>query len=124
MEKPILVERFSDNGEHSHWELIDKNGEVLWDSWDKPFSSKEEDEKLIDNLQKRQKELDELIADYKEKLSNQSNNKMESDNDIIGMLFKLNEYAKDFGIDYGLPMHGKHITEMKEICKLTQQESK
>jgi len=23
MKKPILVERFSDNGEHAHWELID-----------------------------------------------------------------------------------------------------
>jgi hypothetical protein len=31
MKKPILNEKFSDNGEHSHWELIDANtGEVLW----------------------------------------------------------------------------------------------
>lgn len=30
MKRPELVERFSDNGEHSHWELIDDNGEVLW----------------------------------------------------------------------------------------------
>ena len=31
MKKPILNEKFADNGEHSHWELIDANtGEVLW----------------------------------------------------------------------------------------------
>lgn len=29
-EKPILVEKFADNGEHSHWELIDNEGKVLW----------------------------------------------------------------------------------------------
>lgn len=29
--QPYLVERFADNGEISHWELIDyKNGDVLW----------------------------------------------------------------------------------------------
>lgn len=31
MKKPIIVERFSDNGEHSHWALIDsKTGELIW----------------------------------------------------------------------------------------------
>lgn len=31
MEKPIIKEVFADNGEHSHWVLIDNNsGEVLW----------------------------------------------------------------------------------------------
>jgi len=25
-----LVERFADNGEHSHWELVDDWGQVLW----------------------------------------------------------------------------------------------
>jgi len=31
MDKPIVVERFSDNGEHSHYALIDsENGELLW----------------------------------------------------------------------------------------------
>lgn len=29
--KPLIVERFADNGEHSHFELIDlENGELLW----------------------------------------------------------------------------------------------
>lgn len=28
--KPILVERYADNGEHSHWELIDESGSLLW----------------------------------------------------------------------------------------------
>lgn len=31
MEKPKLVEKFADNGEHSHWELVDnKTGQMLW----------------------------------------------------------------------------------------------
>ncbi len=31
MEKPIIVPAYADNGEHSHWELIDvETGEVLW----------------------------------------------------------------------------------------------
>lgn len=31
MEKPIINEVFADNGEHSHWELINaENGELLW----------------------------------------------------------------------------------------------
>jgi hypothetical protein len=34
MEKPILIEAFADNGELSHWELIDtENGSVLWTSF-------------------------------------------------------------------------------------------
>lgn len=29
--KPIVNEVFADNGEHSHWELIDpRNGKILW----------------------------------------------------------------------------------------------
>ena len=28
--KPILIEKFADNGEHSHWQLCNENGEVLW----------------------------------------------------------------------------------------------
>ncbi len=31
MNKPTIVERYADNGEHSHWELVNDNGEVLWD---------------------------------------------------------------------------------------------
>jgi hypothetical protein len=31
MEQPLIVERFSDNGEHSHWEVINSvTGELLW----------------------------------------------------------------------------------------------
>lgn len=31
IDKPIIVERFSDNGEHSHWERIEpKDGAILW----------------------------------------------------------------------------------------------
>ena len=31
MNKPTIIERFADNGEHSHWELIDTStGNVLW----------------------------------------------------------------------------------------------
>lgn len=31
MKKPIVVEKFTDNGEHSHWELIHpETGKLLW----------------------------------------------------------------------------------------------
>lgn len=33
MEKPVLVEQYSDNGEFSHWHLVDKDGSVLWSSF-------------------------------------------------------------------------------------------
>ena len=29
-EHPILVERFADNGEHSHWEMINAEGGIIW----------------------------------------------------------------------------------------------
>ncbi len=28
-EKPILNERFADNGSHSHWELLNSDGEII-----------------------------------------------------------------------------------------------
>ena len=31
MGAPVVVERFADNGEHSHWDLIDSgDGKTLW----------------------------------------------------------------------------------------------
>lgn len=30
MNKPIVVERFADNGEHSHWELLGDDQQILW----------------------------------------------------------------------------------------------
>ena len=31
MKEPKVIEKFADNGEHSHWKLIDdETGEVLW----------------------------------------------------------------------------------------------
>ncbi len=31
MDKPEVIERYADNGAHSHWELVDGNtGEMLW----------------------------------------------------------------------------------------------
>lgn len=31
MEKPNIVEKFTDNGEHSHWQLLDaETGVLLW----------------------------------------------------------------------------------------------
>lgn len=31
MKEPKVIEKFADNGEHSHWELIDSNtGKILW----------------------------------------------------------------------------------------------
>jgi hypothetical protein len=29
-EAPFVNERTADNGEHSHWELLDSDGEILW----------------------------------------------------------------------------------------------
>lgn len=41
MKKPILIERFADNGEHSHWELIDTDTqEVIWISCDEKENNK------------------------------------------------------------------------------------
>jgi hypothetical protein len=65
MNKPIVVEVFADNGEHSHWELIDDNGDVLWDSWEVPFDYKKALERYENNLKNSQKELDILIEKYK-----------------------------------------------------------
>jgi hypothetical protein len=65
MEKPIVIERFTDNGEHSHWELVNSNGEVLWDSWDTPWSQKQKIEEYESNLKAREKELLELLDEYK-----------------------------------------------------------
>jgi hypothetical protein len=28
--QPIIIERFADNGEHSHWQLVNSEGEILW----------------------------------------------------------------------------------------------
>lgn len=41
MKKPVVVERFADNGAHSHWELIDADtGAVLWaEAVQKPASA-------------------------------------------------------------------------------------
>ena len=30
MKEPKVSEMFADNGEHSHWQLVDENGEILW----------------------------------------------------------------------------------------------
>jgi hypothetical protein len=31
MKEPIVIEKFADNGEHSHWQLIDSDtGDILW----------------------------------------------------------------------------------------------
>ncbi len=65
--KPELAERFK-NGKHSHFELIDSNGDVLWSSWDTPFDMKKEIENYENTLKKKEKELDELIQKYKQKI--------------------------------------------------------
>lgn len=65
--KPKLVE-ILDKGNHSHWELINSDGDVLWTSWDTPFDLKKEIENYQNLLKKQSKELDELIEKYKQKL--------------------------------------------------------
>lgn len=43
-DKPNLIEKFTDNGEHSHYELIDNNGKILWPI---PQESSEEEQDQI-----------------------------------------------------------------------------
>lgn len=66
MKKPELVERLK-NGKHSHFELINSNGDILWSSWDTPFDLKKEIEDYENLLKKKEKELDRLIEIYKQK---------------------------------------------------------
>lgn len=64
MEKPIINEVFADNGEHSHWELIDsESGKLLW-SEDITESTIMRGEKTIEN------EIIPYHARYKEPLIN------------------------------------------------------
>lgn len=44
MEKPTIVEKFADNGEHSHWELVNSETcETLWiEDYREPLKSIEE----------------------------------------------------------------------------------
>ena len=68
MQKPTIVERFTDNGEHSHWELIDDMGEVLWDSWDAPYSSKVAMENTRRIYKKPMRKSTNLLNDIKRNL--------------------------------------------------------
>jgi hypothetical protein len=52
MLKPIVSEAFADNGEHSHWRLINpETGELLW------TECPEEDKILYSQVPRRQKHL-------------------------------------------------------------------
>ena len=35
MKQPIVIEKFADNGEHSHWELVDETGKTICNESDK-----------------------------------------------------------------------------------------
>lgn len=40
MKKPTIIECFADNGEHSHWSLVDsENGNILWDEFEEELST-------------------------------------------------------------------------------------
>jgi len=46
MDKPIIVEQYADNGEFSHWHLIDtQTGCVMWSSF--PEESEAKGQKII-----------------------------------------------------------------------------
>lgn len=48
MNKPTIKECFADNGEHSHWELIDSDtGEVLWSEDYNPMQELKEFEEVL-----------------------------------------------------------------------------
>lgn len=46
MKKPTVAERFSDNGQHSHWELIDEFGGVIWSEIKPELTSEQVYEKM------------------------------------------------------------------------------
>lgn len=45
MEEPKVNEIFADNGEHSHWQLIDANGKILWS--EEPIEVKAKKERVM-----------------------------------------------------------------------------
>lgn len=54
MNKPTIKECFADNGEHSHWELIDSDtGEVLWKEEELPFGHCKISDKSFNLVAKR-----------------------------------------------------------------------
>jgi site-specific DNA-adenine methylase len=55
MEKPTIIERFADNGEHSHYVLCDKDGNTLW--------SEAPEEDLINPIKSIQDKYDELCEE-------------------------------------------------------------
>lgn len=59
-----LTEKFTDNGEHSHWELVDENGKLLWteDADDRPISILSCSEKEFPNLFKILGHRDDIAA--------------------------------------------------------------
>lgn len=61
-EAPTLVERFADNGEHSHWDLVDTDtSETLWSEENLQLPSKQDYEEVLKGHRELVKELDVLI---------------------------------------------------------------
>jgi len=48
MNKPLVIEKFADNGEHSHWEVIDTEGNVLWQESDEHQTPTVSAEEVLD----------------------------------------------------------------------------
>jgi hypothetical protein len=41
MQEPLVIERFADNGEHSHWVLVNDKGQEIASSQEDKFTEKE-----------------------------------------------------------------------------------
>ncbi len=76
IEKPIIVEQFADNGEFSHWHLIDpKTGNVMWSSF--PEETLARGQKIISY-----NEIIDMHIEQEVNIKKQNN-----DNDITCMTF-------------------------------------
>lgn len=62
MEKPIVIEIYADNGEHSHWELISiEDHSVIWSEDNETIKS--DNKKVIATLQAELEKAKELLKD-------------------------------------------------------------
>ena len=60
--KTLLVERFADNGEFSHYELINNEGEILWNG---EQSQEQKEDELRARIKELEKELQETRDEWK-----------------------------------------------------------
>lgn len=66
--KPVLNEAFADNGEHSHWELIDgNNGKILWSEQLATDGREQEKENVLGRVLEQAERIQKLQSSLTEK---------------------------------------------------------